>query len=71
MSLKQSIAARHARNEFTEEEILQIAARRDFTVSRHAPDQAYLRGQVYRMKLVGLLTLTNYNGRNFTYRKTT
>lgn len=63
-----TIAQRHARFDFLEDEIMKIAARRPFVVSRHAPEQAKLRGQVYHMQKHGKLKLVAYDGRVFKYR---
>lgn len=62
------VAQRHAQFDFTEDEIIKIAGRRPFIVSRHAPDQAKLRGQVYHMHKHGKLKLIGYDGRVFKYR---
>ena len=62
------VAQRHAQFDFTEDEIIKIAGRRPFIVSRYDPGQSKLRGQVYRMQRVGKLKLIGYDGRVFKYR---
>lgn len=62
------VAQRHAQFDFTEDEIIKIAGRRPFIVSRYDPEQSRLRGQVYRMQRVGKLKLIGYDGRVFKYR---
>lgn len=62
------VAQRHAQFDFTEDEIIKIAGRRPFIVSRYDPGQSRLRGQVYRMQRVGKLKLIGYDGRVFKYR---
>ena len=65
---RQVVSARHREGDFTEDEVLFIAARRDFTVSKYRWGHSALRKLTRRMRADGKLELVGFDGRNFYYR---
>lgn len=64
-----NMQARHRQGVFTEEEVLFIAAKRDFLVSKYLWRHEALRKLTRRMHREGKLKRIMFDGRNFYYRK--
>lgn len=61
-------AKRHRRGQWTEAEILAVAAHRDFVVSKYRWSHASLRKKTRRMVADGKLFMVLFDGRQFYYR---
>lgn len=65
---RQVVARRHREGDFTEEEILSIAARIDFPVHKYRRKHEALRKLVRQLERDGKLHLVAFDGREFFYR---